>query len=67
MYFRVICVSPRRNYAGTVTDILLVALAVVAGYVVKLVSPRIGWFDRLMAAKISWKYVAGLARFLKRG
>ena len=49
------------------TDILLVALAVVAGYVVKLVSPRIDWFDRLMAAKISWKYVAGLARFLKRG
>lgn len=36
------------------------------GYVVKLITPRIGWFDRLMAAKISWKYVVGLARFIKR-
>lgn len=36
------------------------------GYVVKLVTPRIGWFDRLMAARIPWKYVVGLARFIKR-
>lgn len=39
---------------------------VYVGYVVKLITPRIGWFDRLMAAKISWKYVVGLARFIKR-
>lgn len=40
---------------------------VYVGYVVKLVTPHIRWFDRLMAAKISWRYVVGLARFLKRG
>lgn len=39
---------------------------VYVGYVVKLIAPRVGWFDRLMAAKISWKYIVGLARFIKR-
>lgn len=39
---------------------------VYVGYVVKLVTPRIGWFDRLMAAKIGWRYAVGLLRFLKR-
>lgn len=39
---------------------------VYVGYVVKLVTPRIGWFDRLMDAKIGWRYAVGLLRFLKR-
>lgn len=39
---------------------------VYVGFVVKLVTPHIGWFDRLMSANIGWKYVVGLARFLKR-
>lgn len=41
---------------------------VYVGYVVKLVTPHIGWFDRLMSAKVGvWKYVVGLSRFIKRG
>lgn len=37
------------------------------GYVVKILGPHIGWFDRLVAAKIgAWRYVVGLARFIFR-
>ena len=37
------------------------------GYVVKIVGPHIGWFDRLVAARVgAWRYVVGLARFILR-
>lgn len=40
---------------------------VYVGYVVKVVTPHIGWFDRLMETKTGvWKYAVGLIRFIKR-
>lgn len=37
------------------------------GYVVKLVNPHLGWFDRLLAYKPGFRrYVYGLARFIVR-
>ena len=36
------------------------------GYVVKLISPHMGWFDRLLAYRPGFRrYVYGLARFIK--
>lgn len=40
---------------------------VYVGFVVRLITPRIGWFDRFMNAKIgAWRFVVGLARFIRR-
>lgn len=37
------------------------------GYVVKFISPHIGWFDKLVARKTGvWRCVVGLARFIRR-
>lgn len=39
---------------------------VYVGYVVKIVTPRIGWFDRLLASRLTRRHIVGLARFLRR-
>lgn len=36
------------------------------GIVVKFVSAHIGWFDRLLEAKLGiWKYMVGLVRYIR--
>lgn len=88
-----VCQVSKRPFAKVkiIIDILLVSLAVIAGfcferrwmwnvvgpgtlfamfyvgYVVKLITPRLGWFDRLMNTHIGLRRcVVGLARFIRR-